>query len=317
MSRYLLPLFLAALVPLRAQAQDKPFPLVQAVPQPQDQVSFQVKGKELARMHFGSDLRRPFLFPLVGPSGAVLTRLGHPHDPVGHSHHNSVWVSHNDVNGVTFWGDRGKNAGRIVCQRLEKLEDGDEAAVILFNHWIGPEDKVLLLERRRTALHPLAKGEWLLLLDLTLEPKEGKATLGKTPFGLVGVRVAKTMGSADGGGTIRNSEGQVNEKGEKGCFWKAAKWVDYSGPSGPGVLEGITLFDHPSNPNHPSVFHVREDGWMGTCLTFAGPMELEAGKGLRLRYGLYVHGGRPERGAIQEVWESFARLPLPELTKKK
>ena len=139
------------------------------------------------------------------PSGAKLTRMGHPHDPLGHSHHNSVWISHNDVDGVSFWADRGKNAGRIVTQRVEKLEDGaDEAAVTLFNHWIGPDDKVLLVERRRIALHPLAKGEWLLLLDLTLEAKSAKTTLGKMPFGLVGVRLAKTIGIADGGGVIRN-----------------------------------------------------------------------------------------------------------------
>ena len=243
--------------------------------------------------------------------------MGHPHDPVGHSHHNSVWISHNDVNGVTFWGDRGKNAGKIVCQRVEKLEDGaDEAAVTLLNHWIGPDDKLLLMERRRMAVHPLTKGEWLLLLDIQFDVKE-KVTLGKTPFGLVGVRMAKTIGIADGGGSIRNSEGQVNEKGEKGCFWKPAKWCDYSGPSGPKTVEGITLFDHPDNPNHPTVFHVREDGWMGTSLTFAAARELEPGKALRLRYALYVHAGMPSVEMIEDQWQRFAKMVPPELSPKK
>ena len=35
-----------------------------------------------------------------------------------------------------------------------------------------------------------------------------------------------------------------------------------SGPIAPEVIEGITLMDHPSNLNHPSVFHVRGDGWV-------------------------------------------------------
>ncbi|MFO0967014.1 MAG: PmoA family protein [Gemmataceae bacterium] len=298
-------------------AQTKAFPALQAVPEPYDQVALTRDGKAAARLHFGAGLRRPFVYPILGPSGAGLTRMGHPHDPVGHSHHNSVWISHNDVNGVSFWADRGKNAGRIVTQRLEKLEDGAEAAATLLNHWIGPDDKVLLVERRRTALHPLDKGESLLLLDLTLEAKGGPVTLGKTPFGLVGVRMAKTIGIADGGGAIRNSEGQVNEKGEKGCFWKPARWVDYSGPSGPKTVEGITLFDHPANPNHPSVFHVREDGWMGTSLTFAAARELIPGAPLRLRYGLYVHAGAPPLDAINGVWQAFAKAPLAELTPKK
>lgn len=305
-------LLVAAPAPILAQT--KPFPPLQAVPQPYDQVSLRDQGKELSRLHFGPALRRPFLFPVISPSGAELTRMGHPHDPVGHSHHNSVWISHHDVNGVTFWGDRDKNAGKIVCQRLDKLEDGDEAAATLFNHWVGPDDKVLLTERRRTALHSLGKGEYLLLIDVRFEAKD-KVTFGKTPFGLVGVRMAKTLGIADGGGTIRNSEGHVNEKGDKGCFWKAAKWVDYSGPSTPKMVEGITLFDHPGNPNHPSVFHVREDGWMGTCLTFAEAREVKVP--LTLRYGLYVHAGMPELEALNRMWERFAKLPLPDLSGKK
>jgi len=298
-------------------AQGKPFPSVQAVPQPRDQVSFQYHGKELARLHFDASSRRPFVFPIVGPSGAVLTRMGHPHDPVGHSHHNSVWISHHDVNGVTLWGDRAKNAGKIVAQRVEKLEDGaNEAAATLLNHWLSPDGKLLLIERRRVAVHPLEKGEWLLLMDVEFQAKD-KVTFGKTPFGLVGVRMAKTIGIADGGGTIRNSEGQVNEKGDKGCFWKPAKWCDYSGPSGPKTVEGITLFDQPSNPNHPTVYHVREDGWMGTSLTFAAARELEPGKTLRLRYGLYVHAGMPSLTAIQAEWERFAKMSMPSFSAKK
>ena len=36
--------------------------------------------------------------------------------------------------------------------------------------------------------------------------------------------------------------------------------------------------DHPGNPNHPSAFHVREDGWMGASLTFKAPITIEPGK---------------------------------------
>src|SRR5688572_31231466 len=82
----------------RLSADDaKPVPRAQAVPQPSAQVSFQREGFEIARYHFGPDLRRPFVFPVIGPSGRSLTRMGHPRDPASHSHHNPVWVSHNDV----------------------------------------------------------------------------------------------------------------------------------------------------------------------------------------------------------------------------
>ncbi len=287
----------------------KPVPDMQVIPLPYQQVSFQHRGAELARYYFGPDLRRPFVFPVIGPSGRSLTRMGHPHDPETHSHHNSVWISHHDVNGISFWGDKGK--GRIIHQRIERLEDGPEEALVRSrNAWTTDEGKVLLQEVRQTSARWLRDGEWMLLIDLRLDAKDGEVTLGKTPFGLIGVRMAKTIGVHDGGGTIRNSEGGVNEAG---CFWKRARWVDYSGPITSEATEGITLMDHPGNANHPTVFHVRDDGWMGASLTHEAPRVLKARESLRLRYGLYVHAGKPEASVLEKQWEVFVQIPLPEL----
>lgn len=285
----------------------KPVPAAQAIPLPHHEVSLQRQGLELTRFHYEADGLRPFVYPVIGPSGRSLTRMGHPHDPVGHRHHNSVWISHHDVNGVSFWGDYGK--GRIVVQRAEQFEDSDqEAAVLTVAQWRAGE-VALLNERRRTALHLLPNDEWLLLIDLQLEPAgTNDVTFGKTPFGLVGVRMAKTIGVHDGGGTIRNSEGGVNEKG---VLWKPVRWVDYSGPITATAREGITLMDHPSNPSHPTFFHVRDDGWMGASLTYTNARILKPGAPLRLRYGLYVHAGVPDTATIQRQWDTFAKAPLP------
>lgn len=311
----ILPLGLVvAMLAARASAQmalpnAKPVPRVQAVPLPYDQVSIQVDGEERTRYHFGTGLRRPFLFPVAGPSGRSLTRMGHPHDPVTHSHHNSVWLSHHDVGGVSFWEDRGP--GRIVHRRVLRLDDGDDAAsVAVENAWVGGRDRVLLAERRRMTVRPIGERDWLLVIDVQLSAAESPTTLGKTPFGLVGVRMAKTIGVHDGGGLIRNSEGKVGEKGDEGVFWKPARWVDYSGPITRDANEGITLFDHPGNPNHPSVFHVRDDGWMGSSLTFSGPRTIAPGDPLRLRYGLYVHSGVPTAKGLDSRWKDFAALPV-------
>src|SRR5688572_21613305 len=118
--------FALASANLTAADGPKLVPKMQALPLPNHEVSFQRDGEELTRYYFGPDLRQPFLYPIIGPSGRSLTRMGHPHDPESHSHHNSVWISHNDVNGVSFWDDRAK--GRIVHQRVERFEDSDEFA---------------------------------------------------------------------------------------------------------------------------------------------------------------------------------------------
>src|SRR5262245_24317570 len=96
------------------QPAPKPVPRMQVLPLPDGQASIERDGVEISRYYFGHDLFRPFLYPLVGPSGKSLTRMGHPRDPNGHSHHNSVWVSHHDVGGVAFWNDAKTSSGRIV-----------------------------------------------------------------------------------------------------------------------------------------------------------------------------------------------------------
>jgi hypothetical protein len=289
-------------------AAPKPVPTMQALPLPDHEISFQRQGEELTRYHFAPDLRRPFLFPIVGPSGRSLTRMGHPHDAESHSHHNSVWTSHASVDDVSFWEDRGR--GRILHQRIERFTDAnDSASVLVVNSW-ETTNQVLLTERRLLTVRPLAREEWLLLIDLQLEPRAETVTFGKTPFGLVGVRMAKTIGVNDGGGEIRNSEGGINETN---VLWKRARWVDYSGPIKEKTLEGITLMDHPENPNHPAFFHVRNDGWMGASLTYDAPRTVMRHKPLRLRYGLYVHRGAPKPSALNEHWKAFAELPVNSL----
>jgi hypothetical protein len=291
-------------------AQSKPVPRMQAVPQPGSQVSFQRDGFEIARYHFGTESGRPYVFPLIGPSGRSITRIGHPNDPQSHSHHYSVWVGHRDVNGINFWEERGKHVGRIVHQSLEEYVDSPEAAAVqTVNAWLDAAGRPLLTERRRVTTQWLPQNEWLLIVDLQFSAMSERVTFGKTPFGVMAVRMAKTIGVHDGGGTIRNSEGALNEKD---VFWKPAKWVDYSGPITATAIEGATLFDHPANPNHPAVFHVRDDGWMGVSLTFDGPRIIAPGQPLQLRYGVYVHAGQPAAGQLQQRWEEFSRAPPAE-----
>lgn len=286
----------------------KPVPRMQVLPLPEDQARVERDHFEITRYYFGKDLYRPFLYPVVGPGGRSLTRMGHPHDPNTHSHHNSVWISHHDIGGVGFWNDAKSSEGRIVHQKVLRYEDSnDEALIEVQNAWVDGvgHGKVLLEEQRTMRFQPQSSGQWVLVLDLTFSAPKQPVTLGKTNFGFVGVRMAKTIGVHDGGGMIRNSEGAINEPQ---VHEKSARWVDYSGPITPTAREGITLLDHPQNPNHPTVFHVRDDGWMGAAFNFAAPYTIQPGQPLKLRYGLWVHAGVPNAAAIDEQFASFAKV---------
>jgi hypothetical protein len=287
-----------------APLTSKPVPRIQVIPMPYYQASFQRDGVEITQYHFGPGLHRPFLFPVIGPSGLSLTRMGHPHDPESHSHHNSVWISHNDVDEISFWSDSGD--GKICHKRIVKFEDfGECSTIVTENEWVTNIGKVLLLETRQITVLLLENSEWLLIIDMEFKAKDSTVTLGKTPFGMIGVRMAKTIGVNDGGGKIRNSKGAVNEKE---VFWKRAKWVDYSGAITNERLEGITLFDHPNNPNFPTYFHVRNDGWMGASLTFDGPRKIQPNESLHLRYGLYIHSDMKAKDAIEAKWKQFTEI---------
>ncbi|MGH9628261.1 MAG: PmoA family protein [Bryobacteraceae bacterium] len=287
-------------------AEYKPIPRVQVIPLPYHQISFQRDEKEIARYHFSPDLIRPFVYPLIGPSGRTLTRMGHPGDPNTHSHHNSVWFSFSNVNDIDFWSDRG--GGHIRHVLTEHIEDGnDNAYAVTRAQWLGKDGSPVLHERRHTGVKLLSEDEWMLVMELQLEPAGEAVVLGKANFGPIGVRLAKSIGVHHGGGKIRNSEGGEDEPS---IFRKAARWVDYSGQIAPGVIEGLTLFDHPENPRHPAPFHVREDGWMGAMLALEEPYTIRRGELLRLRYAVYVHRGMPSPEQIDAVWQRFASEPL-------
>lgn len=318
-------LFFLLLIPISLLSQVPDFksvPRVQTVPLPHHVTSFQLDGRELTALHFDPLDMRPYWYPILGSKEISLTRMGHPHDPLTHSHHNSVWISHNSVNGLDFWGDQAKNQGRIIPVEVssEGYEDGDSSASMrMVNHWVNAADQTIQLrEIRRTAIRPINGAQsWFMIIDLELATQKGKTTtFDATGFGLVAVRVAKSIGVHDGGGRILNSEGQINEEQ---VFRKPARWCDYSGRISNAVdgLAGITLMNHPMNPHNPTAFHVRNDGWMGCCLSLNTPVEVTESQKLRVRYALWVHDGIPKQEEIEDQWRAFLSLPVADLTPKK
>ncbi|MFM8272611.1 MAG: DUF6807 family protein, partial [Gemmata sp.] len=102
--------------------------------------------------------------------------------------------------------------------------------------------------------------------------------------------------------------------GEPAVFGRAAAWVDYSGRQG-GHTEGVTYFDHASNPGHPPAWHVREDGWMAASACLAGPRATTTKDPLTLRYLLHAHTGALDAGRAAEVARAFDKRPPFELVK--
>ena len=285
----------------------KKIPRCEIIPLPDNRTSFRVDGVERSEWHFDPKYERPFFFPFNGPSGATLTRMGHP-GAQNHDHHRSVWFAHADVGGFNFWSNQSK--ARVRQKNWLAYDDGEEEAIMAsLLGWFDDEDRELMEQELVAGLKPLKDGEHFLELQATFRPKGEKLKLGKTNFGFLAVRVAKSIAAYWGGGELTNSEGL---RGEKMIFGQAARWMDYSGPMSLGqgtgrkmVTEGITYFDHPENPGHPVHWHVREDGWMGASFCMLEPYVIHREKPLVLRYLLHVHSGDVSRSRADAIHETF------------
>lgn len=285
-------------------------PRCQIIPQADHRTTFLIEGRERLSWHFGDSYPRPFFFPFIGPSGTSLTRMGHPGAP-NHDHHQSVWFAHNKVLGIDFWGNT--SPARIRQKEWLAYVDGDDEAVMAVKlGWFdGHDPKELLEQELIAAVRPGENGETLVELQSTFRPTADVLEFGKTNFGFLAVRVAKSISAHFGGGQLSDSEGRV---GEPAIFGNRARWMDYSGPvttpaNGDVVSEGITYFDHPSNPSHPTHWHVREDGWMGASACFAEPLTTTKAAPLVLRYLLHAHASSVQPARANAHFDHFAKRP--------
>ena len=282
------------------------FPQCQIVPQPDSQFSFRIQGKERLRWHHASHYSRPFFYPLTGPSGIPLTRIGHPGAP-NHDHHRSVWFAHHQVLGINFWAE---NTGATIAQkRWLSLDEADDEAILAVElEWRdGHDPQPLLRQELISAIRTNQKQELFLELQTTFYPMAESLEFQKTNFGFLAVRVAKSISSFFGAGKITNSRRQ---SGEKEIFGKPAEWMDYSGPVAPEITEGITYFYHPENPvaaSEDSVsWHVREDGWMGASPCMHGSLETTRKTPLTFRFLLHAHAGEINHDQASRVYQQFS-----------
>ena len=257
---------------------------------------------------------KPILFPVIGPTGAEVTR-GYPMRDVAegerndHVHHRSFWFTHGDVNGISFWHENGNN-GEIIHQEFTKTEaDGKTAVIATKNNWVGPDGNVLCTDQRTFTFGTWGDGRYV-DAELTVTAGENGTTFGDTKEGSFGVRTAGTMKvDAKQGGEIVTSEGLK----DKAAWGKPAAWVDYHGPVD-GKTEGIAIMNHPSSFRFPAHWHVRTYG-LFTANPFGyhdfksplgnGDHEMKAGDSFTLRFRVYFHAGDEKEGKVAEAYEEY------------
>jgi hypothetical protein len=277
-------------------------------------IEVRVDGK-LVTEYIPDDGPKPYYFPLVGPSGATMTRAfpikkveGEKFD---HPHHRSLWFTHGSVNKVDFWSEA-PGHGRIVETSRPTVIGGLAMGLIrTTDDWLAPDGKKVCEDERVLRIYVSPK-ERMLDFDFTLKATEGAVTFGDTKEGMFGLRVATSMDvTSKGGGRIVNAEGVE----DKAAWGKPSPWVDYSGPIN-GKTVGISILNHSSSFRYPTTWHVRDYGlfaanpfgWHDFGQKTSGEFVLPKGESIRFRYRVILHDGEIPSG-LPSAFHSYVDPP--------
>jgi len=280
-------------------------------------------GGELFAEYVFRGYSRPIVYPIIGPYGIGMTRNwpmrddvpGESHD---HVHQKALFLAFGWVNGVNFFGEA-PGSGKIVHRELLKVESGCERGVIqTTNDWVAADGKVICSDTRTLSFQAVPGGraiDW----EVTLRASHGDVKFADDKHGLLAIRTHPNLrlDNAPAAGVTTANGQAVNSEGVRGkaVFGKRARWIDYWGKID-GKTVGIAIFDHPTNPNHPTWWMARGYGYVaadpfgghaiGGEPPGTGDMTILAGESVTLRYRLVFHQRDPEQAKIAEQYRCYA-----------
>ena len=264
---------------------------------------------EFGAYHFGANVARPFFYPLRGPGQIAVTRDALDLNETDHKHHRSLFSAYEEANEANNWNEEPGHGFTRHQKFLDKKEGKEFGGFTAQGLWTNSEGDPVLTETRRIRLYNAGDEIRLFDYDITFSATHGDVTFGETKeAGVLGVRVAPSMNGSVGG-MITNSNGG---RGEADCWGKKAAWCDYSGEV-EGEIMGITIFDHPSNPNSPTRWHVRDYGLFATnpfsTAAFgagqASPFLLTDGTSVKFAYRVLIHRDYLKAQQTQDFYKKW------------
>lgn len=290
-----------------------------------DGVTLNLDGKLFTRYLIKSG-RRPVLWPVIGPTGAPMTRAfpvarSSTDEAEDHVHHRSIWVGYEGVNEIDYWHEpvAGKErpypSGEQHHRAFVRTAcDGETATIVAKTDWLDHEGKKVCEDERTWTFGTERDQRWL-DCRLVLTASEGDLRFADSKEGFFAVRVADSMNvDHHKGGRIISSRGLTNAE----AWSKPAEWVDYQGPVA-GEKVGIAIFTHPESLNYPTPWHVRTYGLFASNplgkLAFTDensdvhnrPPRLTIPKGdsVVLHYRVVLHRGDEKEAKLVEKYADY------------
>jgi hypothetical protein len=277
---------------------------------------------ELFTEYLGDSATKPYFYPVIGPTGAAITRH-HPMKKVegedqDHNHQRSFWFTHGNVNGFDFWASDPLNPHKSSDGTIKETSKKTVAGAVLgvirtTDDWLGPNGK-RVCEDERVATFYDTESVRIVDFDIKIKASDGPVTFGDTKEGMFGLRVASSMDvtrkKAKGQGKITNAEGIT----DNAAWGKASPWVDYVGPV-QGRTVGVAILNHPQSFRYPTTWHVRDYGlfaanpfgWHDFGMKERGDHTIPAGESISFRYRLVFHKGDTAEANIPAAFQAYVR----------
>ena len=279
--------------------------------------------------------RHTYFYPLLGPGGVNMTRSWPMRNDVegeekDHPHHRSLWFAHGAVNGVDFWAETPK-AGKIQHDQFLEVKSGQNEGVIKSTcKWVAADGKVVCTDERTFRVYNRPANERLFDFEITIKaPPDRDVLFGDTKEGTMAVRVNEALRVSHGKGKpgtghivlstgVRDDAPPV--KGDTKTWGKSAAWCDYYGVLN-GKTVGLAMFDHPSNPVHPTWWHVRDYGLFAANPfgrhdfekkeAGAGNLNIPAGQSVTFKYRFYIHEGDEQKAGVAARYKEYITAVAP------
>ncbi len=238
-----------------------------------------------------------------------------------------MWFSWKNINDVNYWefdAKTGKPAGTTAIRDVQvTCSDQDSMTVVMQLAYHPADDASAVVMDEKVTLRietPRADGSYRIDwrqqttarvdVDLDRTPPPGLPG-GKSwgGYGGLSFRGAKELANV----VFTDSHGRTDMSVQR----KTANWLDTSGTLH-GKPVGITFFDHPTNPRHPTIWYIVKSQlphgpftYMNPAVLHDEPLKLKKGRTLQLAYRVLVHAGNAELQALEAEYSRFAATAFP------
>jgi hypothetical protein len=248
-----------------------------------------------------------YIHPLYNLNGDTLTEEFPPDHPY---HRGIFWAWHQLYEGNRRLGD-GWFTDSISLEVVKiTRQKGDDIAQlrleVLWHSSVDKDRKPFINERTTITVHRLESGIRKIDFDITLIAMVKGLQLGGSAdqkgYGgfCVRMRLPDSLIFTSENGPVTPRDLQI----------KAGPWMDFSGKFGIGQeISGITILCHPSVPDYPEPWILRQKGSMQNIVfPRSGRIDLPVNKPVVLHYRLIIHNGDSKSLDIPQLQQEYSKI---------